>query len=312
MDHSFFSPSQLAHTYSIVARDPASGEMGVAVQSHWFSVGPVVPWIEAGVGAIATQALVNISYGPRGLALLKQGRAAQEVVTELTESDDAPEIRQLAVMDTQGKIAAHTGSRCIAEAGHQIGDDFSVQANMMLNDRVWPAMARAFETAKGPLAERMVAVLAAAQTAGGDIRGQQSAALIVVKGESTGKAWEDRLIDLRVDDHPDPVAELKRLLHIHRAYEFMNRGDLALEKNDVAGALEAYRAAETMQPDNLEMKFWHGVSLLNIGRVDKAQPILQAVFDRDKNWAALLKRLPPAGLLNVNQQDLDRILAQQA
>jgi len=292
-----------------VARDPITGEMGVAVQSHWFSVGPVVPWVEAGVGAIATQALVNISYGPRGLELLKQGKSAAEVVTELTESDEGRDVRQLAVIDAQGNVAAHTGRKCIPDAGHIIGDNFSVQANMMLNDRIWPAMAQTFEQSEGPLAERMVAALAAAQTAGGDVRGKQSAALVVVRGESTGKVWEDRLIELRVEDHPEPVQELQRLLHIFRAYEYMNQGDEALEKNDVPGALQAYSTAEAMQPDNLEMKFWHAVSLVNSGMTEDALPILKTVFAQDDNWATLLQRLPPVDLLKASAAEVERILA---
>ncbi len=309
MNKNFFPPSQLAHTYSIVARNPATGEMGVAVQSHWFSVGPIVPWVKAGVGAIATQALVNISYGPRGLDLLRQGKSAPEVVAELIESDEGRDVRQLAVVDTQGRVATHTGRKCIRDAGHIIGENFSVQANMMLNDRVWPAMAQTFEQSDGPLAERMVAALVAAQGAGGDIRGQQSAALIVVKGESTGKAWEDRLIDLRVEDHPEPVQELKRLLHIFRAYEHMNQGDEALEKDDVPGALQAYSTAEAMQPDNLEMKFWHAVSLVNSGMTPEALPIFRAVFAQDHHWATLLQRLLPVDLLKANAAEVEKILA---
>jgi len=309
MGKQIFIPTQLAHTYSIVAHDPTTGEMGVAVQSHWFSVGPVVPWAEAGVGAIATQALVNISYGPGGLDLLRQGKSAAEVVAELIESDEGRDVRQLAVVDAQGNVAAHTGRKCIPDAGHIIGDNFSVQANMMLNERVWPAMAQTFEQGDGPLAERMVAALEAAQAEGGDIRGRQSAALVVVRGEATGKAWEDRLIDLRVEDHPEPVQELQRLLRIFRAYEHMNKGDEALEKDDVPGALQAYSTAEAMQPDNLEMKFWHAVSLVNAGVAPEALPIFKAVFAQDRNWATLLQRLPPVDLLKASAAEVEKFLA---
>jgi len=201
--------AKLAHTYSIVARDPQSGEMGVAVQSHWFSVGSIVPWAEAGVGAIATQSFVNVSFGPRGLQLLREGKTAAEVVKELIAADEGRDVRQLAIVDSKGNVAAHTGAKCVPEAGHHIGDNYSVQANLMLNDRVWPAMAEAFEASSGPLAERMIVALEAAQEAGGDIRGKQSAALVVVKARSTGKIWEDRVIDLRVEDHSEPVQELK-------------------------------------------------------------------------------------------------------
>jgi len=301
----------LVHTYSIVARDSSTGEMGVAVESHWFSVGSIVPWAEAGVGAIATQSLVNVSFGPRGLELLRQGKAAPTVLKELIAADDAAEVRQLAVIDSGGTVATHTGRRCIPEAGHRLGDQYSVQANLMLNDSVWPAMAQAFEQSEGPLAERMVVALEAAQAADGDIRGKQSAALLVVRGQATGRPWADRLIDLRVEDHPEPVQELKRLLHLFRAYEYMNEGDVALERNDVAGALTAYRTAEAMAPDNLEMKFWHAVSLANSNMVGAALPLFKEIFAQDGQWAVLASRLPQAGLLDVNQDELERILAQQ-
>ncbi|MBN1993334.1 MAG: DUF1028 domain-containing protein [Anaerolineae bacterium] len=303
------TPGKLAHTFSIVARDPLTGEMGVAVQSHWFSVGPLVPWAEAGVGAIATQSLVNIAYGPQGLELLKQGKTAPEVVAELITADEGRAVRQLAVLDAQGNVAAHTGQKCIAEAGHYLGVGFSTQANMMLNNTVWPAMAAAFAQSREPLAERMVCALEAAQSAGGDIRGKQSAAIVVVRGQATGQIRADRLIDLRVEDHPEPVQELKRLLFVFRAYEYMNKGDEALEKSDVEGALQAYSAAEAMLPDNLEMKFWRAVSLANSGMVAGALPIFKEVFAKDNHWAILLQRLPRAGLLKIKKEELARILA---
>lgn len=299
----------LAHTYSIVARDPETGEMGVAVQSHWFSVGSLVSWAEAGVGAIATQSFVNVSFGPRGLELLKEGKSASEVLKLLIEADDGRDVRQLAIIDANGDVAAYTGKKCIPEAGHIIGDNFSVQANLMLNDKVWSAMANAFKLSKGQLAERMVAALEAAQTVGGDIRGKQSAAILVVKGQSTGKVWEDRLIDLRVEDHPEPIKEIKRLLKVFRAYEYMNAGDLAIEKNDVQGALTAYAAAEEMFPDNLEMKYWHAVSLANVGMVNESLPIFKIMFEQDENWRILTQRLPGVDLLKVSDKDLQKILS---
>jgi uncharacterized Ntn-hydrolase superfamily protein len=299
---------QPMHTYSIVARDPKTGEMGVAVQSHWFSVGALCPWAEAGVGAIATQSFVNVSYGPRGLELLRAGKRAGEVVRALIEADEGREVRQLAVVDAEGNAAAHTGSGCVPAAGHAVGAGYSAQANLMLNDRVWPAMAAAYEASRGPLAERLVAALEGAQGAGGDIRGRQSAALIVVRAQSTGKSWEDRTVDLRVEDHEEPVAEIGRLLRVHRAYEHMNQGDLALEAGDVEGALAAYRAAQEMYPDNLEMRYWHAVSLANLGRVEEALPIFAAIFARDPNWRMLTGRLPAVGLLDVSEADLGRIV----
>jgi uncharacterized Ntn-hydrolase superfamily protein len=301
---------RLAHTYSIVARDKTTGEMGVAVQSHWFSVGSIVSWAEAGAGAIATQSFVNVSFGPRGLELLRQGKSARDVLTALIESDEGRDVRQLAIIDVKGNVAAYTGSKCIPAAGHTTGDNFSVQANLMLNARVWPEMAKAFRNTEGPLAERMIAALEAGENAGGDIRGRQSAAILVVKGESSGKVWEDRLIDLRVEDHPEPVAELKRVLKTYRAYEFMNQGDLAMERNDVPEALRLYGAAEAMFPDNLEMKFWHAVSLANSGDVNASLPIFREIFEKDNNWRILTQRLPGAGLLQIDANDLQRIVSQ--
>jgi uncharacterized Ntn-hydrolase superfamily protein len=296
------------HTYSIVARDSITGEIGVAVQSHWFSVGSVVSWAEAGVGAIATQSLVNVSFGPRGLELLKQGKSASEVLNTLTESDNGRDFRQLAIIDKNGNVAVHTGKKCIPDAGHISGKNYSVQANMMLNKKVWPAMAEAFQNSSGPLAERMVTALKAAEAAGGDIRGQQSASILVVRGHPTGKPWEDRLIDLRVEDHPQAVNEIERILKVHRAYEHMNRGDLAIELGNVEEALKEYSSAEKLFPENIEMKYWHAVSLVNIGKLDDALPLFKEVFKKEPNWVELTKRIVPNGLLKVDKKTLNKII----
>ncbi|MGH9380831.1 MAG: DUF1028 domain-containing protein [Thermoanaerobaculia bacterium] len=296
------------HTYSIVARDPATGEMGVAVQSHWFSVGALVPWGEAGVGVVATQSFVDPSYGPLGLSLMRGGRTAEQALAALTRADPHPEVRQVAMLDTHGNVAAHTGASCIQGAGHIVGENFSVQANLMLNDDVWPAMDRAFREAEGDLADRMLAALEAAQAAGGDIRGSQSAAILVVAGESTGRPWADAVMNLRVEDHPQPLEELRRLIRVHRAYAYMNRGDLAVEEGDSEAALEEYAAAEAMFPDNLEMKFWHAVALVNMDRVEESLPLFREVFAQDENWATLLPRLPQAGVLQADQGTLRTIL----
>jgi len=270
---SVFGDEPLAHTFSIVARDAETGEMGVAVQSHWFSVGSIVAWGEAGVGVVATQSFVNPSFGQRGLELLKKRMTAQEAVDQLISSDEGRDFRQLAIVDSKGNSAGYTGSKCIAGAGHVVGNNYSVQANMMLNDQIWGAMSRAFERSEGPLAERLITALEAAQNAGGDIRGQQSACLLVVRGDATGNLWEDRLIDLRVEDNPNPVDEIKRLLKVYRAYEHMNKGDLAVEKNDMNLAMDEYNAAMKMFPENLEMKYWTAVTLANTGEVEKSLPM---------------------------------------
>jgi uncharacterized Ntn-hydrolase superfamily protein len=309
LSQSTFYSDLFAHTYSIVARDPETGEMGVAVQSHWFSVGSIVTWGEAGVGVVATQSFVNPSFGPRGLEMLKSGMTAQEVVDSLIASDEGRDVRQLAILDVNGNVAAYTGKNCIPAAGHIVGDNYSVQANLMLNDKVWSAMSEAFKNTEGPLAERMIAALEAAQNVGGDIRGKQSAAILVVKGKSTGKVWEDRLIDLRVEDSSEPVKELKRLLKVHRAYDHMNAGDLAVEHGNMDLAMQEYSAAEEMFPENEEMKYWHAVTLVNNGGLEEALPLFKEVFTKNKDWKILTPRLVPVGLLNVNESELKEILS---
>jgi uncharacterized Ntn-hydrolase superfamily protein len=297
----------LAHTFSIVAYDAQAEQIGVAVQSHAFSVGSIVSWAEPGVGAVATQSVVNISFGPRGLELLKKGASPQEALDELIQSDDGRALRQLAIIDAKGRVATHTGDKCIADAGHIIGKNYSVQANMMLNKQVVPAMSAAFEASSGPLPERMVAALQAAQKAGGDIRGQQSAAILVVRAQSTGKPWEDRLIDLRVEDNPNAVDEIARVLKLFRAYERANQGDAALEKGDEKAAQQEYGAAEQMFPDNIELKFWHAVSLVNAGKLEAALPIFKTIFAADRNYVELTCRIVPNGLLKADESTLKKI-----
>ena len=300
--------SRPVHTYSIVARDAETGHLGVAVQSHWFSVGPIVPWAEAGVGAVATQSFADPAYGPLGLELMRAGKTANEALRGLLAADEHPEVRQVAMIDAKGNVATHTGDKCIPGAGHIIGEKFSVQANLMLNDQVWPAMAEAYKNASGDLAERMLAALDAAQAVGGDIRGKQSAAILVVSDSSTGRPWVDRHIDLRVEDHSEPLVELRRLLQVHRAYQHMNAGDVAIEKGDVDGALREYGAAQEMMPDNLEMAYWTAVSLVNAGRLNDSLSLFRKVFEGEPNWVELTKRLPKVELLKVSDAELRKIL----
>jgi len=304
----FYGENPLVSTYSIVARDPDTGEMGVAVQSHWFSVGSIVSWGEAGVGVVATQSFVNPAFGPNGLELLKSGMTAPEVVDKLIAEDEGRDVRQLAIIDVNGKVKSYTGKNCIPGAGNIVGENYSVQANLMLNDKIPAAMSKSFEESTGPLAERLIKALFAAQEAGGDIRGKQSACLLVVKGRSSGKVWEDRLIDLRVEDSPQPLEELSRLLKVHRAYDHMNAGDLAVEHGDMELAMKEYSTAEAMFPDNEEMKFWHATSLVNIGKLEEALPIFKEVFSKNGNWKILTPRLVPIGQLNVNDEQLKKIL----
>ena len=237
-------------TYSIVARDAATGELGVAVQSHWFSVGAIVPWAEAGVGAVATQSFVEPSYGPLGLELMKMGRSAPDALYALVSTDADEAVRQVAMVDASGEVDAHTGANAIHAAGHHVGDGYSTQANMMENATVWDAMARAYEASDGDLAERLLAALEAAEREGGDIRGRQSAALIVVSGEPSGVPWIDRTFDLRVEDHPDPVGELRRLVTLQRAYLKLNEGDAWVTEGNLEMAMEAYSVAMDLVPDD--------------------------------------------------------------
>lgn len=299
----------LAHTYSIVARDAKTGEMAVAVQSHWFSVGTAVSWGEAGVGVVATQSFTNKSFGLRGLALLKEGKSPQEALNILLSDDEGKEFRQVAILDAKGRVATHTGKNCIDEAGHANGENFSVQANMMLNAEVVPAMEKAWkENDNLPLAERMVKVLEAAQNEKGDIRGKQSATLLIVAPEATDEPWNDRLLDLRVDDHENPVQELERLLTVFRAYEHMNKGDLHVEKNEMKQAMEEYNKAMEMFPANLEMQYWTAITLANDKEIDKASSMLQKIYKKDGNWRELTRRLPKVGLLNVSEEELKQLV----
>ncbi len=297
------------HTYSIVARDPVTGDFGVAVQSHWFQVGPVVPWAEAGVGAVATQSFTRVDYGPLGLALMRSGKSAGAALTSLLATDPQKDVRQVAMIDRQGNVAAWTGPKCIAAAGDRQGKGYSVQANLMDNASVWPAMAQAYEAASGDLADRLLAALEAAERAGGDIRGRQSAALVVVRAESTGKPWEDRLVDLRVDDAGAPLVELRRLLVLHRAYAEMNQGDEAAAKEEWTAAVGHYTKAAQLAPEIAELPFWEAVTLFMAGREEEALPIFAAVFAREERWAKLVPRLPASGLLPADPAKIERILA---
>src|ERR1700682_2526362 len=238
----------LVHTYSIVARDPESGQLGVAVQSHYFAAGSVVTWAEAGVGAVATQSVADPAYGKLGLDLMRTGKAAPDTLAGLVASDSLQSIRQVAMVDSQGRVAAHTGSRTIPEAGHVVGDGFSVQANMMLKNSVWPAMAEAYRAATGELVDHCLASRDAAEAEGGDIRGRQSAAILIVDAQNTGRPWHDTIFDLRVDDAPEPLVEIRRLVSIRRAYIHQRRADVASEASDLDTMEREYAAARSEEP----------------------------------------------------------------
>jgi uncharacterized Ntn-hydrolase superfamily protein len=303
------APVRPVSTYSIVARDATTGELGVAVQSHWFSVGPLVPWAESGVGAVATQSFVEASYGPLGLALMRAGKTAPEALAALLAGDAQREVRQVGMVDAKGNVATFTGKLDIPAAGGQEGKGYVVQANLMEKPTVWPAMARAFEAAKGDLAERMLAALDAAEAEGGDIRGRQSAAIVVVKGTPSGRPWADRVFDLRVEDHPAPLEELRRLVNMQRAYNRMTAGDECVALKDWACAEREYGAAETMVPGNAEMAFWHAVALASNGRLDAARPLFRRAFAADPRWRELVRRLPGVEQLPKDPKLMDDILA---
>ncbi len=290
-----------AVTYSIVALDRKTGEFGVAVQSHYFQVGPVVPWALAGVGAVATQSQVNISYGPLGLELLQAGYTAEQALRALIAGDPGAELRQCAIVDAAGNVAAHTGAKCIPAAGHVLGDGFSCQANLMERDTVWGAMAAAYASTEAPLAERMMAALEAAEAEGGDIRGRQSAAMLVVSGTGTGRSWEDRLIDLRVEDAPEPLVELRRLIHIRRAYAADAEADLLDEAGDGAAAGAKRQEAFELAPEIIELRFWAGVAMATSGDLDGGSALIAEAVADDARWLETLRRLVTVDRLSAKK-----------
>lgn len=302
------TPVRPVTTYSIVAYDEASGQMGVAVQSHWFSVGSVVTWAEAGVGAVATQSFVEVSYGPLGLELMRAGKDAPSALKALLAADTHENVRQVAFVDVNGNTAVHTGAKCVPAAGHHKGKHYSCQANMMEKDTVWSAMSKAYESAKGELVDRLMAALEAAQNEGGDIRGKQSAAVLVVSTKSSGVSWKDRIYDLRIEDHPQPLKELRRLITIAKAYNHMNKGDHYLTVNNVKKALDEYTTAMNIYPGNPEMVFWPAVTMAASGKVAESLPLFKKAFIADKRWAELLKRLPGVDQFPKDKELMKKIL----
>lgn len=297
-------------TYSIVARDPVTGRFGVAVQSHYLGVGPVVPWLEAGVGAVATQASVNISFGPMGLEMLRAGQAADAVVAALVAGDEQAPVRQLGVVDTKGRAAAHTGAECIPACGHLVRDGFTVQGNLLERDTCWPAMATAYERALAEEAlfvERLLRAMEAAEAEGGDVRGRQSAAIMVVSAELQPAPWRGRLLDLRIEDHPDPVPELRRIVTMQLAYNLLDdEGDDAKAGR---GAAERYELARQMSPEAYELVFWRGVELATGGDVEGGRRELQIAFAADSRWRTTLQHLADAGREGVTPELTELLLA---
>lgn len=302
-------PLRPVSTYSIVARDAATGELGVAVQSHWFSVGSVVSWAAPGVGAVATQSFTLPDYGPNGLALMRHGLTADLALAATIAADDLPEVRQVAMVDARGNTAVHTGDSAIVEACDHEGEGFTVQANLMRNATVCAAMIEAYLASDGDLAERMMAALEAAEGEGGDIRGRQSAALLVVSGDASEPAWGGRVFDLRVEDHQTPLAELRRLLEVARVYRHMGEGDEHFAAGDIEAATASYSAAAGLAPDNHEVVFWHAVTLTGAGELDAALPLYAQAFEAWPLWRELVPRLPAAGLLPDDDDTIEAIVS---
>jgi uncharacterized Ntn-hydrolase superfamily protein len=292
-------------TYSLVARDPETGELGVAVQSHYFSVGSVVSWAEPGVGAVATQSMVDVSYGPLGLQLMRAGRSAAGALGELVDRDSRESVRQVAMVDAAGRVAVHTGHGCIPEAGHRVGAQMSAQANMMRRDTVPGAMVDAYTATDGDLATKLLAALDAAEAEGGDIRGRQSAALLVVGGRRGERPWSERRFDLRVEDNPQPLRELRRLVGLRRAYDLADEAERRITAGDLESAAAGFERALAEAPDNVEIGFWLGLALAGCGRVDEGRPHVARAIADDDGWSELLRRLPQAGM--VPPEVVDRL-----
>ncbi len=296
-------------TYSIVARDPETGRFGIAVQSHYLGVGPVVPWLEAGVGAVATQASVNVSFGPIGLELLRAGRSAAEVVAAVLASDDRPQVRQLGVVDASGRAAAHTGTDCIPACGDLVRDGFTVQGNLLERETCWPAMATAYEAALGagePFVERLLRAMEAAEGEGGDVRGRQSAAIMIVDSVVHPAAWRGRLMDLRIEDHPDPVPELRRIVTLQLAYNLLDdAGDAAAAGRD---ATVRYAEARRMAPDAYELVFWRAVELATGGDVEAGRRELAIAVAADGHWRTTLEHMAAAGREGVTPELAAKLL----
>ncbi len=303
-------PGGSVSCYSIVARDPVRGELGVAVQSYWFSVGTLVPWAEAGVGAVASQGFSDGSYGVVGIDRMRAGQGAPDVLRDLLAADPGRERRQVAMVDAGGGVAAHTGAGCFVVAGHLVGEGFAVQSSMVRTEAVWVAMAQAYAETEGSLAGRLLAALDAAEAAGGELRGRRSAALIVVPAISSGRPWLDRIYDVRVDDNPEPLVELRRLVGLRTAYNLMGTAQLLLEKGDLEGALRKSLDAGAMCPDNPETVFWPAVILVLAGRLDEALPLFRKTFRLHPSWVEMARGLPAVGLLPDDPALLARILAQ--
>ena len=292
----------LVSTFSIVAFDPSTKDLGVAVQSRYFSVGSVVPWAEAEVGAVATQSFVNVSYGPHGLRLLKEGLTVDEVIDRLTQEDQEKEYRQLGIIDSEGNANAFTGKKCLEWAGSKVGKNYAAQGNILAGEEVIQNMGRNFESTRGDLAERLVAALEGGEAAGGDARGRQSAALLVVRKNLGRAGYGDRYIDLRVEDNPDPIAELKRLLNLHRVYSLIDDSEDSLTKGDLKAALGDLKKAIAMTQKNDDAYVDLGIVNLKLGKKKEAISAFKKALRLNPKMKTLIKQLPAAGLMKSNKE----------
>lgn len=299
-------------TYSIVAHDPQTGELGVAVQSRYFAAGRVVPWIEAGVGVIASQAFANAMYGHEGLRLLRAGQAPAAILGELVSRDAGASRRQVAMLDVQGRAAVHTGAGCVAAAGHAVGAHCAAQGNMLASSRVWPAMVEAFEGTRGAMADRLLSAMDAAEREGGDLRGRQAAGLLVAAGKPSGVARLDLCVDIRVDDHPDPVGEVRRLVHFARANERANRAMEKIQAGDFASALTDLDACIATHPDEPVFHFRRTLALLALDRPEEARAALHTARAAHPGWAELLLRFADAGIVPLSRDALAPIVGASA
>jgi uncharacterized Ntn-hydrolase superfamily protein len=275
-------------TYSIIAFDPETRECGVAVQSHWFSVGGIVTWAEPGVGAVATQAVVEPAYGPRGLELMRSGRSAPEALVETIAADELSAARQVAMVDAHGGIAAHTGVDCMRHAGQEVGHHHSCQANLMRSEEVWGAMSETYLAARGTLAERLLDALDAGEAAGGDLRGRQSAAILTVGPE--GEPWR-RQVDLRVEDHEDPLGELRRIARLGASYLMVREADEIWAMGDTGRAADLYIQAWEETPENHELKFYAGLSLIERGDEERGAGLIREAIDEHAGWRQMVDML---------------------
>ncbi|MEM0118019.1 MAG: DUF1028 domain-containing protein [Conexivisphaerales archaeon] len=294
-------------TYSIVAIDKTKEQIGVGVQSHWFSVGSIVTWAKPSAGAVATQAFADPRYGYLGIELMSEGISAKKVLKMLLSTDEKADSRQVAMVDFKGEVASHTGKNCLPEAGHVAGEGYSAQGNIMKNRQVWIQMADAFERSEGELADRILASLYAGQKAGGDIRGMQSAAILVVKLKRSSEPWLDKIVDLRVEDSSKPLEELTRILTVHKAYVHADKGDAFLSEGKLEEAMKEYKRAFEFAPANEELRYWYAIGLLNSGKINEGLRELKAVYDTNPEMKRITPKLPNYGMLKVDEKLLKEI-----